>query len=472
MNIQEFDLVVIGGGSGGVRAGRVAASHGAKVAIIEEHRYGGTCVIRGCVPKKLFVYASDFAQQFEDASGFGWTSVKPKHDWATLVAAKDREIKRLESVYKRLLHEAEVTTFDGRAVLLDEHTVQVGERILHARIVLIATGATPVKPLVPGSELMITSNEAFDFPAFPQRVAILGGGYIACEFAGIYSGLGADVVQIHRGDQILRGFDEDVRTHLATEMQKSGIALRLSQRAVRVERREGALRITVDSGDHFDVDAVLAATGRRPNTSALGLEKAGVRLAESGAVLVDAYSRTSVNSIFAVGDVTDRVALTPVAIQEGHAFADTMFGNNPRAVLHSNVPSAVFSRPNAASVGLTEAEASSGGRAIDVYRTQFKPMRATLSGRDEQILMKIVVDAKTDRMLGAHMVGDNAGEIIQGLAIAITAGATKAHLSATLGIHPTVAEEFVTLGASIRSSQRIEKNRKTCRCTGLPHAGS
>lgn len=451
MSQYDFDLFIIGGGSGGVRAGRIAAGHGARVAVAEEYRYGGTCVIRGCVPKKLLVYGSEFAHAFEDAAGFGWSVPKASFNWATMIAAKDREIGRLENIYRGLFENAGAKTFDGRATLKDAHTVVIGDATVTADKILIATGGHPVKPAVPGADLMITSNEAFHLKILPQRIVVIGGGYIACEFAGIFNGFGSQVTQLYRGEQILRGFDDDIRNHLSGEMVKSGIDLRLKTNVTKVEKTGGSLVVHLTDGSSLEVDCVMAATGRKPNTDGLGLEAIGVNTDAEGAVVVNDYSRTSVENIYAVGDVTNRINLTPVAIREGHAFADTVFGNRPRTADHSDVPAAVFSQPPVGTVGLSEADARKAFGEVDIYRTTFRPMKATISGRDERILMKLVVDAKTDRVVGAHMVGDEAGEIIQGLAIAIKAKATKADFDATVGIHPTAAEEFVTLREKVKA---------------------
>ncbi|MBP6818370.1 MAG: glutathione-disulfide reductase [Ferrovibrio sp.] len=452
MTQYDFDLFVIGGGSGGVRAGRIAAGHGARVAVAEEYRYGGTCVIRGCVPKKLLVYASEYAHGFEDAAGFGWSVGEPRFDWPTLIANKDKEIGRLERIYRGLFENAGAKTFDGRATLVDAHTIEVAGQRVTAGTILIATGAAAVKPDVPGAEHMITSNEAFHLPSQPKRVVVLGGGYIALEFAGIFNGLGSRTTVLYRGEQILRGFDDDVRNHLANELVKSGIELRVKTDVTRLDKQaDGTLRLTLTDGSQIEADAVMAATGRKPNTQGLGLEALGVALDGQGAVKVDGFSRSSVAHIYAVGDVTNRINLTPVAIREGHAFADTVFGNKPRQADHADVPSAVFSQPPVGSVGLTEAQAREKYGQVDIYRTSFKPMRHTLSGRDERVLMKLIVDAATDRVVGAHMVGPEAGEIIQGIAIAVKAKATKADFDATVGIHPTAAEEFVTLREKVKA---------------------
>jgi len=446
MAAYDYDLFCIGGGSGGVRASRMSASYGARVAVAEEYRYGGTCVIRGCVPKKLLVYAAHFAEDFEDAAGFGWTVGERQFSWPRLIANKDREIDRLNGIYIRLLKNAGCEVLDGRAIIEDQHTVRVGDRRMTARYILIATGGAPVKPAIPGIEHAITSNEAFHLKEMPARIAIVGGGYIAVEFAGIFNGLGARTALLYRGEQILRGFDGDVRDHLSTELVKKGIDLRLRSDVARIDRgSDGALRLTLLDGSTLDCDAVMYATGRAPNTANLGLEAAGVRTNLKGAVIVDSFSRTSVENIYAVGDVTDRIALTPVAIKEGAAVAATLFAGRPMQPDHENVPSAVFSNPSVGTVGLSEEVARQRFGEIDVYKTTFRPMKHTLSGRDEKTLMKLVVDARTERVLGAHMVGPDAAEIIQGIGIAVKMGATKAQFDATVGIHPSAAEEFVTL---------------------------
>jgi glutathione reductase (NADPH) len=451
MSQYDFDLFVIGGGSGGVRAGRISGGYGAKVAVAEEYRYGGTCVIRGCVPKKLLVYGSRFAHDFEDAAGFGWTVGERTFDWATMIANKDKEIARLEKIYRGLFENAGAKTFDGRATLKDAHTVLIGDRSVTADKILIATGGHPVKPAIPGAELMITSNEAFHLKEQPKRIVIVGGGYIALEFAGIFNGFGSQVTVLYRGEQILRGFDDDIRSHLAGELVKSGIDLRLRTDLTKIEKRGGRLAVHLTDGSTMEVDAVMAATGRKPNTDGLGLEAIGVRTDAEGAVVVNEYSRSSVENIYAVGDVTNRINLTPVAIREGHCFADTVFGNRPRSPDHQDVPAAVFSQPPVGTVGLSEADARKTYGEVDVYRTSFRPLKATVSGRDERVMMKLVVDAKSDRVVGAHMVGEDAGEIMQGIAVAIKAGAKKADFDATVGIHPTAAEEFVTMREKVRA---------------------
>lgn len=441
----DFDLFTIGAGSGGVRASRVAASYGARVAIAEERYLGGTCVNVGCIPKKLLVYAAHFSEDFEDAAGFGWSVGERRFDWARLIANKNDEIKRLNGVYERLLEGSGVTIMEGRAELVDPHTIAVGGKKYTARHILIATGSWPVVPQIPGAEHAITSNEAFFLPSLPRRVLIAGGGYIGVEFAGILHGLGVAVTQIYRGPLFLRGFDDDIRTTLAEEMRKRGIDLRFNASVEKIEKADGGLRAALTGGAALEVDQILFATGRRPNSRGLGLERAGVEVNDKGAVAVDDYSRTTAPHIYAVGDCTDRMMLTPVAIAEGRAVAETLFNNNPTKPDYSAVPTAVFSQPNVGTVGLTEKEARKRCGEIDIYRASFKPLKHTLSGRDERTMMKLVVDRASGRVVGCHMVGPEAGEIIQGLAVALTCGATKAQFDATIGIHPTAAEEFVTM---------------------------
>ena len=447
MSAFDHDLFVIGAGSGGVRAGRIAARYGAKVAVAEEYRVGGTCVIRGCVPKKLFVYASKFAEEFEDAVGFGWTSDKVSFDWATLVANKDREIDRLNKAYIRNLEAAGAELIHERAVLDGPNTVLLASgRKVTARHILVATGATPFVPRhLPGHELAITSNEAFHLERLPSRIVIVGGGYIAVEFAGIFSGLGVETVLVYRGSQILRGFDEDIRNHLAGEMKKKGIEIRTNADVSAIEASGTGVRVTLNDGAQFGAGQIMFATGRIPHVEGLGLDRVGVEMTPHRAVKVDEYSRSSVPSIYAVGDVTNRVNLTPVAIREGHAFADTVFGGKDVKVDHSLVPTAVFSQPEIGTVGLTEEQARQGFRAVDIYKTSFRPMKHTLSGRDERMLMKLVVDAESDRVLGCHICGPDAGEMAQLLGIAVKLGAKKADFDATLAVHPTAAEELVTM---------------------------
>ncbi len=447
MSAFDFDLFVIGAGSGGVRAARIAAKHGAKVAVAEEYRVGGTCVIRGCVPKKLFVYASKFAEEFEDAVGFGWTSEKVTFDWQTLLENKDREIDRLNKAYIRNLEASGAELLQERATMVDAHTVQLASgRTITAKYILIATGATPFVPQhLQGRELAITSNEAFHLERLPRRIIIVGGGYIAVEFAGIFSGLGVETVLIYRGEQILRGFDEDVRAHLASEMEKKGIDIRTNADVAKIERSGDGVRVTLEDGAVFGAGQIMYATGRIPNITGLGLENVGITQTPHGAIPVNEYSQTEVPSIYAVGDVTNRVNLTPVAIREGHAFADTVFGGKPTMMNHGLVPTAVFSQPEIGTVGMTETQARAKHKSIDIYKTSFRPMKHTLSGRDERMFMKLVVDGESNKVLGCHIIGPDAGEMAQLLGIAITCGATKAQFDATLAVHPTAAEELVTM---------------------------
>ncbi len=448
MGLREVDLFVIGAGSGGVRAARIAAQHGAKVMMAEEYRVGGTCVIRGCVPKKLFVYASRYAHDLEDMGGFGWRVSGVEFDWLTLIAQKDKEISRLEGIYRRNAEAAGVEVVASRAVVEDANTVRIlttGEQV-KARYILIATGGQPVLgPQIPGGELAITSNDAFNLPQFPNRILIQGAGYIGLEFAGLFRALGAEVYVVFRSPKILRGFDEDVRDHLAGELQQLGITLISGCTVAGIEAVPGGKRATLSDGRTFDVDEVMEAIGRRPYTAGLGLENAGVALDKAGAVIVDAASCTNVPSIYAVGDVTNRVNLTPVAIREGHAFADTVFGNKPWTVDHSLIATAVFSEPEIGTVGLTEEAARATGRPIDIYKTSFRPLKATLSGRETRMLMKLVVDQESDKVLGCHIIGEAASEMIQIAGIALGMGATKADFDRTMAVHPTAAEELVTL---------------------------
>jgi glutathione reductase (NADPH) len=445
---EEVDLFVIGAGSGGVRAARIASGYGAKVMIAEEYRFGGTCVIRGCVPKKLLVYASRFGEEFEDAKGFGWTVPEPTFDWATLIANKDKEIDRLEGAYAGILERAKVKAVKSRAVLLDPHTVKLnatGETV-RAKRILIATGGSPsLGKEIEGYEHIISSNEAFHLTELPRRILIQGGGYIAVEFAGIFNGLGSDVTLVYRGENILRGFDDEVRAHLRTELEKRGIKVITKNVVEGIEKVNGGLDVCLSDHEQIVVDKVMFATGRRPNVKGLGLETAGVKLNKMGAIEVNAFSQTSVPHIYAVGDVTDRIALTPVAIREGHAFADTVYGGKSIAVDHTNVPTAVFSEPEVGVIGLTEAQACEQLAKVDIYKTSFRPIKATLSGRDTRVFMKLVVDGITDRVVGAHIVGADAGEMIQLIGIAVKMKATKADFDATMAVHPTAAEELVTM---------------------------
>jgi glutathione reductase (NADPH) len=444
----DYDLFVIGAGSGGVRAARLAAMAGARVAVAEEYRVGGTCVIRGCVPKKFMVYASEFSTAFKAAEGFGWSKIESEFDWPAFIAAKDIEIARLSGIYVTNLHNAGADIAHARAQLTDAHTVALADRDkpVTAGKVLVATGARPVTPSnIPGIELAISSNEAFHLPQLPKRILIVGGGYIAVEFAGIFNGLGVETTLMYRGPNILRGFDDDVRTHVAGEMERRGITIILSCEHTRLEKVAGGIKSTLASGHELETDVVMYATGRDPYTDGLGLEAAGVALNEKGAVVVDAYSKTNVDNIWAVGDVTDRINLTPVAIREGAAFAETEFRDRPTAFDHEMVASAVFSQPPVGAVGLTEADARHQYGKVDIYRAVFRPMKTTFYGGQERMLMKLVVDAATDKLLGCHIVGPDAPEMIQMAAVALKMGATKAQWDSTCAVHPTAAEELVTM---------------------------
>jgi glutathione reductase (NADPH) len=447
MSEYDVDLFVLGGGSGGVRAARVAAQHGARVMVAEEYRMGGTCVIRGCVPKKLLVYAARFRGEFEDAEGYGWTLSHASFDWPTLIANKDKEIARLEAAYTATLDKAGVKIVKTRGVLTDAHTVQLanGQRV-RAAYVLIATGGAPSygEP-IPGIEHAISSNEAFHLPELPRRVVIQGGGYVALEFATIFSGLGSEVTVVYRGENILRGFDDEVRHHVRMDMEKRGVRVVTGCKIAAIGRGSAHLSVQMSSGNHISADCVMFATGRLPNVSKIGLQEAGVEIAKNGGIAVDEYSRTSAANIYAVGDVTNRVNLTPVAIREGHAFADTVFGGKPTAVDHANVPTAVFSEPEVGAVGLTETQARERLAKTDIYKAMFKPLKATLSGRDTTVLLKLVVDGISDRVVGCHVVGEGAAEMTQLAAVAVKLGATKADFDATMALHPTAAEELVTM---------------------------
>ncbi|MGH6769930.1 MAG: glutathione-disulfide reductase [Xanthobacteraceae bacterium] len=444
---HDVDLFVIGAGSGGVRAARIAAGYGASVMVAEEYRVGGTCVIRGCVPKKLLVYAARFADEFEDAAGYGWTLGEPSFDWATLIANKDREIARLEAAYTTNLERSKVEVVKSRAVLEDAHTVRLTAtgKTARAKTILIATGAAPhLGAKIAGLDHVISSNEAFHLPHLPKRVLIQGGGYIAVEFATIFSGLGSEVTLVYRGEKILRGFDDDVREHLSAELTKRGIKIVCKQTVDAVEKVDHGLDVELSNRESFVVDCAMFATGRKPNVENLGLEAAGVTLARS-AIAVDEYSRTSVPHIYAIGDVTDRVNLTPVAIREGHAFADSIFGNKPTPVDHTEVATAVFSEPEVGVIGLTEAQACECLPRVDIYKTSFRPMKATLAGRDTRSFFKLVVDGQNGRVVGCHIVGPDAGEMIQLVGIAVKMKATKAQFDAVMAVHPTAAEELVTM---------------------------
>ncbi len=442
----DFDLFTLGAGSGGTRASRVSASYGARVAVAEERYLGGTCVNVGCIPKKLLVYAAHLREEVEAAvRGYGWTVGPQRHDWATFVARKDEEIQRLNGVYAKLLDDAGVRRIEGHANVVDPHTVEVDGKRFTAEHLLVATGGWPSVPEIPGREHVITSNEVFHLKDMPQRVVIVGGGYIAVEFAGIFHGLGAEVTLLYRGPLFLRGFDDDLRQGLADELHRQGIDLRFDTRVTAVERGDAGLVARLEGGDGLTADAVLYATGRQPLTREIGLEAAGVELDAQGAVVVDELSRSSVPTIWAIGDVTDRMNLTPVAIHEGMCLARTLFRDEPTVPDHEDVASAVFSHPTIGTVGLTETEARERYGEIDVYRSRFRPLKQTLTGSEERTLMKLVVDRASDRVVGVHMLGPEAGEIVQGFAVAVKARATKAQFDATIGIHPTAAEEFVTM---------------------------
>ena len=442
----DFDMFTLGAGSGGVAASRRAGAHGAKVAICESVRVGGTCVLRGCVPKKLLVYGSHFHDEFADAPGYGWTLPgAPSLDWGQLVAAKDRELARLNGVYVRLLRDSGVTLIEGRARIADAHTVEVAGKRYTARYILVATGGRPYLPSLRGIEHAITSNEALSLPALPRRMAVVGGGYIGVELAGVFNSAGVEVTMVLRGDTVLRGFDDDIRAALTAEMKKRGISIRCETVVSDIEKRGDALSLLTRDGETIEADAVLYATGRLPNTAGIGLEEVGVALSSTGAVQVDDLSRTRVHSIYAVGDCTDRMNLTPVAIAEGRAVAEALFHDRPTQVDHDHVPSAVFSQPPVATVGHAEREARALFGAVDVYVTSFRPMKHTLSGRDERTMMKLVVERAGGRVVGCHVVGADAPEMIQGFAVAIRCGATKAMFDSTVGIHPTSAEELVTM---------------------------
>jgi glutathione reductase (NADPH) len=425
-----------------VRASRFAASYGARVAVAESGRFGGTCVNVGCIPKKLFSYAAHYREDFEVARSFGWTLGEARFDWATLLANKDREIARLNGVYESALTKAGAQILRGRATVVDAHTVELGGRRYGARHILVATGSWPQLPAIPGRELAITSNEAFHLQRLPRRALVVGGGYIAVEFASIFQGLGVETTLAYRGPRLLRGFDGELGERLAGEMSKKGVAVRLQSSPARLEP---GIKVSYADGSAQEVDLVMFATGRKPNTAGLGLEGAGVKLAADGAVVVDAYSKSSVDSIHAIGDVTNRLNLTPVATAEGMALARTLFRGEPSAMDHDNVPTAVFCNPNVASVGLSEERARERHGKVDIYKTAFRALKLTLGAHEERTFMKLVVDAASQRVLGAHMIGPEAGEIVQGLAIAVRMGATKAQFDVTIGIHPTAAEEFVTM---------------------------
>jgi len=459
MQTFDFDLFVIGGGSGGVRAARMSAQRGARVALAEVAAMGGTCVNVGCIPKKLYSYAAHYGDSFEESHGFGWVGEAPTFDWDLLKANRAREISRLNGVYVQLLESAGVTIIEGWGRLLDAHTVEVDDRRFTAKNILVSTGGTPTVPAITGREHVVTSDQMFDLSPFPRRLLVVGGGYIACEFASIFNGLGSQVTQVHRRDKLLTGFDDDVRRFIAGEMSKTGINLQLGTHISAITKTDDGLQVEVkDSQDkpaRFLVDCVLYATGRVPNASAIGLETVGVAVNRVGAIQVNAQYQTSVPSIYALGDVTARLQLTPVALGEAMVVVDHLFGptagNAPRSMNYNFVPTAVFTHPNIGTVGYSEADAREQFGAIRVYRTDFKSLRHTLSGSTERTLMKLLVDDATDRVVGLHMVGPDAGEIVQGFAVAMKAGATKAVFDSTIGIHPTAAEEFVTMREPVKA---------------------
>jgi glutathione reductase (NADPH) len=444
---HDYDLFVIGAGSGGVRAARLAAMSGAKVIVAEEHRVGGTCVIRGCVPKKFMVYASEYARHFETARGYGWTVPDTAFDWPRFLMAKDAEIARLSGIYVRNLQNAGAELVHGKARLVDRHTVEVeGRGRVTAGKILVATGGRPWKPDdLPGIEHAITSNEAFHLEQLPKRAVVVGGGYIALEFAGIFNGLGVETTVVHRGPNVLRGFDDDIRSHVAEEMEAAGIKIRLGTQLGRIEKTSAGLVAHCTDGHRLEADVVMFAVGRVPYTDDLGLETAGVALTETGAIKVDAYSQTSVDNIWAVGDVTDRINLTPVAIREGAAFAQTVFYGNPTTFDHEMVASAVFTQPQVGSVGLSEADARHAHGKVDIYLAKFRPMKETFYGGHQRALIKLVVEQGSERILGCHVVAPDAGEIIQMAAIALKMGVTKPQWDSTCAVHPTLAEELVTM---------------------------
>jgi glutathione reductase (NADPH) len=445
----DFDLLTIGAGSGGVAATRRAGNYGARTAICEEDRVGGTCVLRGCIPKKFLVYASHFAQDLSDSIKYGWSAHNVKFDWHTLITNKDAELDRLHDIYQDLLDKSGVKVLSGKASLLDEHTVAVESdretKKITAETILVATGGSPQIPDNLNFDAALTSNEALSLDKLPERIIVVGGGYIAVEFCGIFNSLGVEVTEIIRADRILRGFDEDVRGHLQQEMARQGIQLITGVTINKVDKTLDVSRLMLSDGRILEADEILFATGRIPNTNGLGLEVAGVALSENGAIKVDEWSRTSCSNIYAIGDCTDRINLTPVAISEGRALADSIYNNDPKTVDYENVASAVFSQPPVGTVGMTEAEARQRYRDVTIYQSEFRPLKATISGDEGRTMMKLIVEQDSRRVVGCHMVGDDAPEIIQGLGIALKCGATKEQFDATMAIHPTAAEEFVTM---------------------------
>ncbi len=449
-NQYDYDLFVIGVGSGGVRAARMSAQYGARVATAEEKYMGGTCVNVGCIPKKLFVYASHFSEDFHHAEGFGWDAVTPQFNWDVLLKNKNKEIKRLNGIYEGLLEKAGVTHFDGRARIVDAHHISINDQVVSTDKIMIATGGWPAMLDWPGIEHAITSNEVFFLEKLPKRVLVIGGGYIAVEFAGIFNGLGVESNLSYRGPLFLRGFDQDVREMVRDELAKKGVRLWFNSMVSKIEKQsDGTLQVSFEDGSTMETDLVLCAVGRNPAVDDLGLENVNVECRENGAIIVDDDFRTSERNIFALGDVTDRIQLTPVAIAEAMVFASTQFNNDPKTMDYDGIASAVFCQPNIGTLGLTEEQARAAYGEVEIYRSTFRPLKHTLSGSDEQNMMKIIVDKATDKIIGVHMVGSEAGEIIQGLAIAYKAGVTKAMFDATIGIHPTAAEEFVTMRESV-----------------------
>lgn len=449
-SMPELDLFVIGAGSGGVRAARMAAQRGARVAVAEASAMGGTCVNLGCIPKKLYSYAAHYGEAFEESHGFGWSPGEARFDWATLKANRAKEIARLNGVYEAVLEGAGVAIHRGRARVLDAHEVEVDGRRLRAKHILVATGGRPLMPEVPGAEHAVSSDQMFDLPRFPKRLVVVGGGYIACEMASIFRGLGATVSLLVRGSRLLRGFDDDVAAFVSTEMGKKGVDIRLGTHLQRIERSGDTLLATLHEGTVLEADTILYATGRVPNTKGLGLAEAGVTLGARGEVMVDAHHTSNVPSIHAIGDVTHRVQLTPVALAEAMVLVDRLFGDGRRRMDYDLIPTAVFTHPGIGTCGLTEAEARQRHGAVRTYQSEFRSLRHTLSGSTERTLMKLVVDDASDRVVGLHMVGADAGEIVQGFAVAMKAGATKAVFDSTIGIHPTAAEEFVTMREPVR----------------------
>jgi glutathione reductase (NADPH) len=445
----DYDFFVIGAGSGGVASARRAASYGARVAIAESVRVGGTCVLRGCVPKKLLIYGVHFHEEFEDARGYGWTIDNARLDWGKLIAAKDRELDRLHGIYIKMLSDSKVDVINAHANIVAPNKIKVGNQVVSAKHILVATGGRPEQPQIPGIDHVITSNEALDLKALPERIVIVGGGYIAVEFAGIFNAAGVEVTQVIRSDMILRGFDGDARAHLTAEMEKKGIKILHTTRLASIAKGNKGYGLLTDEEGAIDTDLVMYATGRIPNTKGMGLETVGVHLNKRGAIAVDEWQKTTVPGIYAIGDVTDRINLTPVAIAEGRALAETLFNDNPMKMDHDCVPSAVFSQPPVGTVGMTEERARTL-HEIDIYRATFRPMKYTISGRDEKTMMKLVVDRASDKVLGVHMVGSDAPEIIQGVAIAVKAGLTKRDFDRTIAIHPTSAEEFVLMREPVK----------------------